>query len=125
MTDKRFGNRFKACRESQGLTQEDLAAKTQLSVQYISYVERGQRYPRFDKLIILLNGLGISADDVFCDVVEKSMDQRSSYLSEKLMALPADEKTDILDLFEFLIQQATKRAKKSGTIKRIDKSTET
>ena len=38
MTDKKFGNRFKACRERLGLTQEELA--TGLSVQYISYVER-------------------------------------------------------------------------------------
>ena len=27
MTDKRFGNRFKACRDRLGLTQEDLAEK--------------------------------------------------------------------------------------------------
>ena len=35
-------------------------------------------------MILLLDALGISADEVFCDVVKKSMDHRSSYLSDKL-----------------------------------------
>ena len=125
MTDNRIGNRFKECRERLNLTQEELAARTQLSVQYISYVERGQRYPRFDKMIVLLNGLGVSADEVFCDVVEKSMDCRSSYLSEKLLALPSDEKDDILELVEHIVQQATKRASRNGTLKEIDNSPKT
>ena len=109
MTDKKFGNRFKACRERLGLTQEELAARTGLSVQYISYVERGKRFPRYDKMVLLLNELKISADEVFCDVVDKFMEHRASYLSEKLFALPSDEKENILDLCELLIQQAEKR----------------
>ena len=92
-----------------GLTQEELAARTGLSVQYISYVERGKRFPRYDNMVLLLNELKISADEVFCDVVDKSMEHRASYLSEKLFALPSDEKENILDLCELLIQQAEKR----------------
>lgn len=115
MTDKKFGNRFKAYRERLGLTQEELAARTGLSVQYISYVERGKRFPRYDKMVLLLNELKISADEVFCDVVDKSMEHRASYLSEKLFALPSDEKENILDLCELLIQQAEKRAEKRNT----------
>lgn len=98
MTDKKFGNRFKACRERLGLTQEELAARTGLSVQYISCVERGKRYPRFDKMVILLNELGVSADEVFCDVVEKSVEHLSSFLGENFTALPVEEKENILDL---------------------------
>ena len=113
MTDKRFGNRFKECRERLNLTQEELAARTKLSVQYISYVERGQRYPRFDKMIALLNGLESSADDVFCDVVEKSLERRTCDLDCKMEALPFDEKHDILDVLEQLIRQAEKRAEKN------------
>lgn len=98
MTDKKFGNRFKACRERLGLTQEELAARTGLSVQYISCVERGKRYPWFDKMVILLNELGVSADEVFCDVVEKSVEHLSSFLGENFTALPVEEKENILDL---------------------------
>ncbi|ANU53019.1 helix-turn-helix transcriptional regulator [Acutalibacter muris] len=120
MTDKKFGNRFKECRESLRLTQEDLADMIGISVQYISYVERGKRYPRYDKMILLLDALEISADEVFCDVVKKSMDHRSSYLSDKLASLPATEKNDILDLLEHLIKQATKRAERNESLKEID-----
>ena len=71
-------------------------------------------------MILLLDALGISADEVFCDVVKKSMDHRFSYLSDKVASLPATEKDDILDLLEHLIKQATKRAERNESLKEID-----
>ncbi len=69
MIDKRIGKRVKQCREQLGLSQEEFAEKTGLTANYISTVERGMSFPRCEKLIILLNGLEVSADAIFCDVL--------------------------------------------------------
>ena len=84
MIDKRIGKRVKQCRERLGLSQEEFAEKTGLTANYISTVERGMSFPRCEKLIILLNGLEVSADAIFCDVLDHSTSYKASELSEKL-----------------------------------------
>ena len=112
MTDKRFGNRFKECRERLGMTQAQLSEILQLPSNYISLVERGERFPRYDKLILLLNTLGVSADAVFCDVLDHSSDVRLTEISPMLENLSADEKQEILDVLGVMVNHAKSRATK-------------
>lgn len=65
---KAIGKRIKEYREKCGLTQEMLAEKTDLTPNYISAVERGISFPRFEKLIAIINAIGASADQIFADV---------------------------------------------------------
>lgn len=46
-------------RQQRGLTQEALARKADLSVSYISMLERGQRSPPLDTLEVLAKALGL------------------------------------------------------------------
>lgn len=71
MIDKRFGKRVKACREQLCLTQEQFAEKIGLTPNYISTVERVTAFPRYDKLIAIVNGLEVSAER--CSVTLWSM----------------------------------------------------
>ena len=105
MIDKRIGKRVKQCRERLGISQEELAEKTGLTANYISTVERGMSFPRCEKLIILLNGLEVSADAIFCDV--HSTSYKASELSEKLDSLPPQAQKRILQMVELMIQQET------------------
>lgn len=105
MTDKRFGNRFKECREKLGLTQQQLAEITGLPIGYISKVECGERYPRYERMVILLNGLKTSADAVFCDVVDASMERYAGETFERLNELPMETKSNILEVVDLLIRQ--------------------
>ena len=105
MIDKRIGKRVKQCRERLGLSQEEFAEKTGLTANYISTVERGMSFPRCEKLIILLNGLEVSADAIFCDVLEHSTSYKSSELSEKLASLSPQAQKRILQMVELMIQQ--------------------
>jgi len=107
MIDKRIGKRVKQCRECLGISQEELAEKTGLTANYISTVERGMSFPRCEKLIILLNGLEVSADAIFCDVLEHSTSYKSSELSEKLASLSPQAQKRILQMVELMIQQET------------------
>lgn len=105
MIDKRVGKRFKQARENLGLTQEELAEKTGFTTNYISRIERSASFPRYDKLIILLNALEISADAIFCDVVLYANGYKSSILSNKLSTLEPEAQQRIMQMVELMIQQ--------------------
>ena len=105
MIDKRIGKRIKQCRERLGLSQEAFAEKTGLTPNYISTVERGMSFPRCEKLIVLLNGLEVSADAIFCDVVEHTADYQASTLSKELASLSPEAQKRILQMVELMIRQ--------------------
>ncbi len=106
MIDKRVGKRIKQRREELGMTQEQFAEKLNVSVNYISTIERGASFPRYDKLIMILNALQTSADFVLCDVLDYGSGFKESVLSEQLDGLPFEDKRRILELVEFMINQA-------------------
>ena len=106
MIDKRFGRRVKECRERIGLTQEQFAEKIGLTPNYISTVERGTAFPRYEKLIAIINGLEVSADALFCDVVEHGTEYKTTRLSQLLEALPNEEQQRILQMVELMVKQA-------------------
>ena len=105
MIDKRIGQRFKQCREKLGLTQEEFAKKMGVTINYISTIERGMTFPRCEKLVQLLNALGVPADAVVCDVLTSSPDYQTSVLSKKLENLPVASQQRILQVVELMIQQ--------------------
>lgn len=106
MIDKRIGKRIKQCREQIGLTQEQFAEKLGVATNYISMIERGASFPRCERLIAIINGLETSADTIFCDVIDHAAEYRASILSQKLQALPPADQKRILEIVEFMIQQA-------------------
>ncbi len=106
MIDKRIGKRIKECRERLGLTQEQFSKKTDLSVNYISTVERGASFPRCEKLITIINALEVSADAVFCDVIDHSTEYKANEIDKRISKLPTDEQKRILEMLELMIKQA-------------------
>lgn len=106
MIDKRVGKRIKQRREELGMTQEQFAEKLNVSINYISTIERGASFPRYEKLIMILNALQTSADRIFCDVLDYSDGTKESALSEELKELPPEDRKRILEIVEFMIKQA-------------------
>jgi len=62
---KKFGIRLQTLRRQAGLTQEQLAEATEVSVDFISLVERGINAPSFDTLEKLAKALGVSIQELF------------------------------------------------------------
>lgn len=89
-----------------GMTQEQLAEKTGLAANYIARVERGEAFPRLENLINIMNALGVSADAIFCDVVDHSANYPISALGAELDSLPASEKQRILEVLRLMVDQA-------------------
>ncbi len=106
MADKQVGRRVKERREALGLTQEELAERIDVAPHFISTVERGISFPRYEKMILLINALETSADSLLCDVLDNASGPRASILSEMLGELPAKEQKRILEVVELMIRQA-------------------
>ena len=60
-----LGKRIKAARERAGMTQDDLAAAVDYSVDHMSVVERGVKAPKLDKLVAIANVLKVGTDERF------------------------------------------------------------
>ena len=59
-----LGIKLKQFRQEKGLSLKDLSGKTGLSVSYLSEIEKGKKYPKPEKIILLAHGLGRSFDEL-------------------------------------------------------------
>lgn len=62
---KQLGERIKQIRKAVKMTQEKLAEKIGLSVEYISRLERGVSQPSFKTLSMMLDTLNVNIKDFF------------------------------------------------------------
>ena len=74
-----IGRNIKDVRTARGLTQAELAEKTDLSVQFISYIENGNKHPRLETLIKIAVALGTTMDAV---LLGNQPGNRQSYQKE-------------------------------------------
>ena len=105
--EKIIGKRIQEFRKKKGITQEELAEVIEISPHYLSALERGLYNIKLEILVKILNYLDCSADEVFCDVVNRSYAVTSSRLSERMKALPIEEQNKILAVVEIMINNST------------------
>lgn len=101
--EKMIGKRIQEIRKKKGITQEQLSEMIGISPHYLSALERGLYNIKLETLVKILNCLDCSADEVFCDVVKKSMAFTSNTLSEQLDHLSATEQSKILAVVSTMI----------------------
>jgi len=63
-----LGEELRKARLSAGLTQEELAFKADVSRNYISLLERGEKSPTVQLLLRLCNALGVKASTIIARV---------------------------------------------------------
>lgn len=80
----RFGNLLAAQRRHAGLTQDELAAKSELSVDMISRLETGSTGARFPTIWKLSNALDVDPAAFFSDQIETEATKRPAF--SKLVA---------------------------------------
>lgn len=105
MDAKAVGQRIKAAREKKNMTQEDLAARIDISPTHVSVIERGTKIPRVDTFVSIANVLGVSADELLVDVVDRASVGVASKLSAAIEALPHEEKMRVLKVVSALIDR--------------------
>ena len=99
-----MGKRIVECRKALGLTQEALAEKADVSAQFISYAESGNRSIRAENLMKLSAALHVSADYLLTgarvDKDQMILLSRASELSPKNLALVSRLIDEILKMQE-------------------------
>ncbi|MBR2298981.1 MAG: helix-turn-helix transcriptional regulator [Alphaproteobacteria bacterium] len=90
---KSLAFKVKALRESAGLTQEDLAAKCNVSWRTISNLERGLVVPDLVMLIEISKTFHTSLDDLLSFHIDssksKSRIEREQFIIEKIRTMPS------------------------------------
>jgi DNA-binding XRE family transcriptional regulator len=69
-----LARRIRTLREQQGLTQEDFAARCGISVSFTSLLERGERSPSYETLVVIADALEVSLADLFKDPPAEAYD---------------------------------------------------
>jgi transcriptional regulator with XRE-family HTH domain len=59
-----FGLKVRALRIKKGLSFASLAEKTGLSISFLNEIEKGKKYPKADKILLLAENLGVEYDDL-------------------------------------------------------------
>ena len=81
MDAKAVARRICEARKAKGITQEELATLAEISPTHIGVIERGVKTPNLDTFVAIANALGVSADSLLQDVVDKSCENEASELS--------------------------------------------
>ena len=99
----KIGKNIRKYRLLRKMRQEDLAAKTGLSSNYIGMVERGEKQLSLESFVSILNALDASADIVLADVLNTGYEVKESLLSSKLEKLSSSEKERVYNVIEAMI----------------------
>ena len=105
MDGKAVGRRIKEAREKRHLTQEELAARIDISPTHVSVIERGTKIPRLDTFVAIANALEVSGDALLLDVVDHAAESQATDLSAALEGLPWEEKRRILKVVCTLMEE--------------------
>lgn len=101
-----IGKNIRKYRVAKKLSQERLAEKVDLSVNYIGDIERGEKTPSLETFIAIANALEVSADMLLCDVVGASYAVKDSILHEKIGKLSDKDRARIYDVIDALVKHS-------------------
>lgn len=67
-----IGKRIREARVKKKVTQEQLAEMVGVGVTHISHIETGNSIPSMKVFILIVNALGVSADELLCGSLQQS-----------------------------------------------------
>lgn len=103
MDFKQGGQVIQTARKQRGLTQEQLAERTDVAANSISRIERGLLVPSLSTLIDICNTLEIGADLVLADYISVNTPIRWASLSERFENMDLDKQLKIQTILNCLI----------------------
>ena len=104
MNSSSIGKRIRKYREAKGWRQEDFAEKIGLSVTYTGMIERGEKVPKLETFITIVNTLEVSADSLLADVLLTGYNVKSSEITEEIALLKPSERDRIYDVVNTMIE---------------------
>ena len=99
-----MGDRIKEIRRSHHWTQEQLAERVDVSVEYVSEIERGLKMPSMQLFIKLLEVLDVSADYLLRDTVSTQSLYSDLGIDSKLKKLTQKQRAGLFALIDTYIE---------------------
>ncbi len=99
-----IGKHLKEKRLQKSWTQEKLAEKLNLSPAYIGMIERGEKIPKLETFIRMINELGVSADVALEDVTNTGYQVRMSQYIDRIEGLPKDRQKQIYEVLDVMLK---------------------
>ena len=99
-----MGDRIKEIRKKRGLTQEQLAEKVDITLEYISQIERGLKIPSMQVFIKLVEVLDVSADYLLRDAVSTRNLYGDKQIGRKLEKLTPKQRVALEALMDTYIE---------------------
>lgn len=103
MDTKSLGKKLKSYRAKCGWTLDVCSEKIGISTRYLADIERGDKVPKLETFIQILNTVNASADDVLQDSLVVGYEAKSNDVVRKLEALDVTKRKQALDIFESVI----------------------
>lgn len=110
---KRLGMRIREERKKNKFTQEKLAERVGLSVDYIGYIERGKQTPYLKTLERIAKVLGVEVYELFLFRKDKGRKDKEAAIKELILSVENREPMDIRFIASIL-QQIFERMEKRG-----------
>ena len=102
----KLGVRIRTLRKAAGLTQEQLAEAADISVNFIGYVERGQRAPSIQTLERIAQGLSVHPKDLFEFLEDEPNEPLFQSLNARARRCTPDELQALLQIVKKLGSQS-------------------
>lgn len=97
--NKKLGARIRRERQTRGITQERLAEKADISLNFMSLIENG-RNMSVETLVKIAIALGVSVDYLLSDTIELQTDTIIKQIDNNLLDLSDDEKFYFLNIIK-------------------------
>ena len=94
--EESVGRQIQRIRRERGYTQQVFSEMVGISTNYFSDVERGKKSVRLEKLVLIMNELQCSADDLFMDKIDYGYKVKLSKVCDSIETLsPAGKRIAI------------------------------
>ena len=104
MTKENIGRRIKEARAKRGLTQEQLAERTDITIVYLSELERGVKLPSLTVFVNIAEALHVSTDPLLRDDLETGKEYIYDDLTKKLERLSPKQRIAVADIVDAYIR---------------------
>lgn len=119
-----FGLKLRSLREGKKYSLKELAKKTGLSPSYLNEIEKGKKYPKSEKIILLAEALDEKYENLISLELKKEFRVLQNLMDKKILkALPFDVfGIPVNTLFELIAEQPDKLSALVGTILEVSRA---
>ena len=104
MTKENIGRRIREARTKRGMTQEQLAERTDITIVYLSELERGLKLPSLTVFVSIAETLHVSTDSLLRDDLESGKEYIYDDLTKKLERLSPKQRIAVSEIIDAYIR---------------------